>query len=81
MPSTEELLAESEASNAKLQKTIDDLYKTTMGLQLLTTQMRWECARLRTLRLRVAAGELTDQVDLHRELGTQKEFVSATIDY
>jgi len=94
MPTADELLAESEANNATLQSAKDDLEdslektqaataywrKIAMGQQLLISQMRAECSRLRTLRLRVATGELADRVDMERELGAQKEFLPASSD-
>jgi hypothetical protein len=94
MPTVDELLYESEVKNATLQSAndvLDDALEKTqaaaaywrkiaMGQQLFISQMRAECSRLRTLRLRVATGELADRVDMERELGAQKEFLPASSD-
>ena len=94
MPTADELPVETEADIAKLLSTIDNLEDTlekteaaaaywrkiAMGQQLLISNMRAECSRLRTLRLRVATGELADRVDMENELGKQKEFLPVASD-
>jgi len=46
----------------------------------LIHRLRAECKRLRTLRLRIATGELADKVDMDEEIGKQKEFIPAAIE-
>jgi hypothetical protein len=51
------------------------LRKLVIEQQALISRMRDENRRLRTLRLRVATGELADAVDMDKELGKQKQFL------
>lgn len=64
--------------------TLEDKYRAAkakmLQQQILISQLRAENTRLRTLRLRIATGDLADAVDLERELGDQKRFLKAGLE-